>query len=391
MHKKTRLFFFIFILCQIIAISNNACTGSKETSKDPYIIKKIGNPGATQFPNKDSLDRQARQIYDLCLYEGRIYVGTGDMINNRGPIKVWSFDNALDPVVFADEFTVDEEQVEIFRTYDSTLFIPGMDARESWDFGNYYFKANSTWTKRRTIPYAVHVKDIAKYNNKLCVLDMGGALAMGGANGSRLMVSDDNGLTWSMITNQFIGEQYYTAFYNLLPFKEFLIFCGIVQDGPDFEHYYGSFVFRYSEADNMLTNLTIPFTPKYKYQNVLLGYGTDESSEGLAILADLDGKVNVIDQLKNRDCVDVVARDNRCYALTLDKPTDSTSRYTAKIYSSGDLTNWTELAQFTLSARPHCLEMLDGYFFIGCDSNYDAANKAYIDDDSGSIWKIRVN
>ena len=110
---------------------------------------KIGNPGMSQFPNNSLDDCIARSVWDMHYYDGGIYIGYGDLRANRGPIDVWSLDAGGS---FTKEYTVDEEQVSIFRTYDGKLFIPGTDAMEPWDYGNLYVKDGGVWQKLRTIP-----------------------------------------------------------------------------------------------------------------------------------------------------------------------------------------------------------------------------------------------
>lgn len=107
-------------------------------------------------------------------YNGRIYVGAGDLWGDRGPIDVWSFDSAG---IFHKEYTVDEEQVSIFRDYDGKLLIPGMDSRESWEYGNLYIndhgvfrgfiyssKNLNRWSKKAefsvgALPYSLEILD----------------------------------------------------------------------------------------------------------------------------------------------------------------------------------------------------------------------------------------
>jgi hypothetical protein len=391
-----RSLLFVFILLQVII----PVTCLFAESPEPYLLEKIGNPGTNQFPTNNSADRYARQVSDLCFYQERVYVGYGDLDNNRGPINVWSFDKTHN---FTNEYTVDEEKINLYRVYDSTLFIPGSDAHTSPNIENYYFKTNVnvTWTKRATLTNTYHLEDIAKYSNMLYGIDSGNSLEIGGADGSRLLVSTNDGFVWTMITNQFSVTNYYTYFVDLLPFKESLVFCGVVYEGPR-NHYTDTncYLFRYTAADNTLTNLPIYFDPLRQYQDVLVGYGWGSNGVGggLAVLTDLDHSFTNFDLFYTNDYAsgygDVVVRSNRCYFLYPENITVGWHptyrvRYTARIFYTEDLTNWTEMTHFPLPARPVCLEILDGFFYVGCGSNFTNTD-GYYDDESGSIWKVGV-
>lgn len=142
--------------------------------------------------------KEARRLSELFLFDGRLYLGTGDGVVNTGPAPVLSFD--LEQLTTEVEFTVDDEAVYRYRLLDGKLAIPGPDATESWDFGNVYVREADGWVKHRTLPRAVHVNDL---------LSVGGVwLATTGtsfefpegnqiAAGSILM-SRDKGQTWAV-------------------------------------------------------------------------------------------------------------------------------------------------------------------------------------------------
>ena len=130
-----------------------------------------------------------RNLWDMIVYHDQLYVGCGDYTHNTGPINVWTF---TDDAGWKTEFTVDEEEISHFRILDDTLIIPGADAREGWDFGNWYERTPAgEWTKHRNIPNALHVWDIFDYQ--------GLRFAAIGAEpeGEAVAISTDKGLTWT--------------------------------------------------------------------------------------------------------------------------------------------------------------------------------------------------
>lgn len=131
----------------------------------------------------------ARNIWDMVVYHDQLYVGCGDYTHNSGPVNVWTFsDNAG----WISEFTVEEEQISRFRVLDDVLIIPGSDARESQDLGNWYERTPSgEWIKHRNVPRALHVWDIVDYD--------GLRFAALGARWDEqsIAISSDGGLTWT--------------------------------------------------------------------------------------------------------------------------------------------------------------------------------------------------
>ena len=144
---------------------------------------------------KSGEDIYSRNIWDMQLYNNKIYIGAGNSSNigpssNSGRVPIYSLNPSNDK--FTYEYTVAEEQVNIFKVYDNTLYIPGHDATQKWDFGNFYTKQYGKWKKYRTIPDALHVYDILKSDNKLYV-------ALGIKNSGAIAISEDNGYSWKTI------------------------------------------------------------------------------------------------------------------------------------------------------------------------------------------------
>src|SRR5262249_23739132 len=52
---------------------------------------------------------------------------------------------------------------------DDKLYIPGIDARDDWSYGNFYVRSASdpTWVKYRTIPGGLHVFDLYAFSDPL--------------------------------------------------------------------------------------------------------------------------------------------------------------------------------------------------------------------------------
>ena len=118
----------LFLLClfSIFSLSNDS-------------FSVIGNPYIEKY--KDGEEIYARNIWDMQLFDGKIYIGAGNSSNegpaqNAGRIPVISIDTKTDK--FSFEYEVAEEQIDLFKVYNNTLFIPGHDGTQKWEFGNIY-------------------------------------------------------------------------------------------------------------------------------------------------------------------------------------------------------------------------------------------------------------
>ena len=184
------------------------------TLTNEVVVTFVNNPFLENYPD----DPFARNVWDMQVFDNSLYFGVGNSANdgpseNAGPVPVVKFDK----VNFTNEFYVDDEQIDIFKIYNNTLFIPGHDATESWDYGNFYTKqTQKTWNKLRTIPNALHVLDIIDFNNKLYA-------AVGSDYGAIISTSSNNGASW---TNQEFGDSRIYAFLpvadKLYAVKKFL-------------------------------------------------------------------------------------------------------------------------------------------------------------------------
>jgi len=349
----------------------------------------IGNPAGKQFPKDDMPDCQARSVHALHLFEGRIYVGSGDWSRNRGPIQIWSFAADADSPVteFVKEFTVDDEAVDIFRDYNGKLYVPGIDAADKvddqWALGNLYIKENGKWRKLRTVPNGIHVLDVAVLGNTLYV-------STGTETGAGLFASQDDGQTW--IRCQGPGAQE-GRFYEILPINDILFVTG-------FQSKLGA----YRCKDTTMERLFLPMTTGYSGNRgqiyrlkqygdgavyTLRGWGEEKSHQPLYWLSDLKEGARPIEVFKDKQVRDIVVRGKVCYVLcgSSEKQGDvpESSSFIAQIFSSADLKDWTLEAEAKMPALPNSLEVTGRAFFIGLANGkpWKSADTA-----SGNIYRL---
>jgi len=107
--------------------------------------EEIANPGKRRFPADNPDDCQARSVWCLRAYQGRVYVGFGDWAKNRGPIPLWSFAADDDPqlaarygryafaavenprILFTQEYLTQEHSIERYHVWGDRLVLPGID------------------------------------------------------------------------------------------------------------------------------------------------------------------------------------------------------------------------------------------------------------------------
>lgn len=78
----------------------------------------------------------ARCPWDIKVFEGKVYVGSGDYGANTGPIVIWAYDIASGKWVSTG--SVRDEAVTSFKVIGGKLTIPGIDPMGTWSYGNVY-------------------------------------------------------------------------------------------------------------------------------------------------------------------------------------------------------------------------------------------------------------
>jgi hypothetical protein len=339
---------------------------STTPSHDAVQVEQLGQPFEKPA--------YARNVWDIQRFGTRLYFGHGNSSNNNpspnaGPIDVISYDAV--GAAFQTEFTVDDEQINTFRVLNARLYIPGHDAREGWELGNFYRLEQPGWKKYRTIPNAVHVFDIYAFDGKLFA-------ALSPQPGStNICLSDDDGLSWRDIT-------YSARMPNIRIFSLFEL-NGALYGST------GNFLLRYDGGD--------VFTPLSSTKDFNLF--PDAPDDGLG--RRVERPVNFLDQLiyigaipsndmqwdpiglyAAQDPADVRVLSIPGGGLMRDLVVDSVGRlcvlsdrrladgqHLIRVHASTDLQRWTELLRFQADTFARSFEELgnDFYFGLGCDTH----------------------
>jgi hypothetical protein len=322
-----------------VARANASSSVSQSVSDVTSYVQRIGNP----FTDKSIY---GRNVWDMQLFNGRIYMGHGDTNSNAGPAQIWSYNPSTQS--FTNEFTAPEEQVGPFRVIGGQLYTPGNDATESWELGNFYRLDPNGWVKKRTIPNALHVYDIAVHNGIMFA-------AIGTdstTNNFKVLMSRDMGETWSAATTEsgrchnffeLGGEIYAVTFLSNLQNPSW---NNIVLrfDGTRFVN--APFNSAAMIPDTPVgTRLRMVRTAMLGSQLLYVGAQIDNQSQwdGFALFAasSVTTARRVTLPEATAKAYDVLVRGSTAYVLASVPRADG--KHTIVVYSSQNATQWTEL------------------------------------------------
>ncbi len=120
---------------------------------------ELGIPLLERYPGGG----RARCPSDIELYDGKLYVGSGDFDANWGPVDIWCYNTEDESWELSG--TVEDEEVSRFRVINGELFAAGIDPKGEWDYGNYYKLVDGGWQTFRSLPNGVHNFDLIAYED----------------------------------------------------------------------------------------------------------------------------------------------------------------------------------------------------------------------------------
>jgi hypothetical protein len=310
----------------------------------------------------------ARNVWDLQVWDGRLYLGYGDAVENTGPTDVIAYDPTTRE--FVHEATLAEEAIGQYRVIGDRLFVPGVDAVES-DDGALHVRDGSGWMSW-PLPDVVHALDVAKHGGEICVA------AQDRFVGGQVRCTPDDGATWRSTST---GGPRAVSLFEL--------------GGNLYVSSHGSGVGRVGgpivafdipgvAADpNVLVFKPTPcgadvvFVARRVVYRERKGSATElglfrASSTGTDHIA-----VTPIAIPGNP--VDVFASEGRCYALT------DLAQDRAAIYAAGDDGTWSARVTFGTDALARSAERLGGDFYVGLGCEPGACSNL-----AGRIVRIAV-
>lgn len=371
-------------------------------------IENIGNPYAEVYKKADEI--YARNIWDMKTYRGLLFIGGGNTYNigpapNAGPVPIFSYDPRTGK--FRNEGKVDDEQINTFTVLNDILYIPGADATESHEFGNYYLRSeNGMWWKMRNIPGGLHVFSMNSFDQRLMA-------GISTATGAAVAISENNGRSWQVLQigsrqstyallvignqlyamKQFVPERYRKKWPAQLRDEYYAIAqytgnnCFISRPDLTEENIF---------PDIMLENQVKRITRSLQIGDKALYIGAYNFKTPIGMfLASSFARNAVTVRRINLPLAytprDFLIRGDTLYLLCTENINNG---YLQKVIKTSihDLNNYQVVFHFSTSAFVRSFEEIDGdfYFGLGCDINNPRKwSHEEISPDTGKILRIR--
>ncbi|MBR5241666.1 MAG: hypothetical protein IKV20_00880 [Clostridia bacterium] len=143
-------------------------TGCEIHSHDPLYTKPEKLPDVIAAHYGDSIT--PRNVWDMEILDGRLYVSTGDYDKNSGRTPLFVYDISTD--TWDTSYLTNDEALGDMRMIDGTLFIAGNDSCGDWDAANYYTVRDGRAEIHATLPNGAHCFDAFLYEG-ICYFGIG--------------------------------------------------------------------------------------------------------------------------------------------------------------------------------------------------------------------------
>lgn len=317
---------------------------------------------------------KANTPWDVKCWNGKVYKASGDYDKNSGATTIMAYDIANR--IWDTSYKAKDEAIHGFVEIGGKLVAPGIDARESWEYGNYYLLGDDgKWQQVRNLPNGVHCFDM---------IECGGKVFAGlgtEAIGNTVAVSEDGGKSFTFAPLYKDGKLYDLSGFDHSRTYEFMQLKGTVYALVAIYKASGSAtwcIFRYEDGKMHYTaeGKTLldgsEFTRKYFggafefngkcYLTARRLYAIDDFSDPSAwksISMPNSGKVS-----------DAILHDGAIYVLSSRQDLD-TKIYHVIIYKSttGEPGSFEEVASYDYSGFPLSFDYDGEYFYVGCSLN----------------------
>ena len=194
---------YIALLLVLSLVFLSACGQKSEQSDTPKEEEKTpldsvdsvvpAEPVDLGIPTGEwySYNLLARCVWDMTIYDNKLYVGCGDYTNNTGgvPVMYCSLDDWGN---WQREGIVLDEQIGRFLMLDDKLTIPGWDPKDVPETGTYYQLEDGKWQTHDGLPDGWHNFDLVRYDGKLFA-------GIGANKGETPIVVSENGTDFERV------------------------------------------------------------------------------------------------------------------------------------------------------------------------------------------------
>lgn len=159
--KKSVVTKIVWLVALCILLASGCVVPDPNYDPNPDVID-LGIPAATYFED----NCMARCVWDMTIFDNKLYVGCGDYNVNTGGVPVLYCD-LNDLGNWQEEAFLYDEQIGRFIEIDGKLTVPGWDPVASLPSGSYYQLENGEWQTRVGLPDGLHNFDLVRFDGKL--------------------------------------------------------------------------------------------------------------------------------------------------------------------------------------------------------------------------------
>ena len=339
-------------------------------------------PPPTTPPLPDMLDARAIQnsgarancVWDMQVFNNKLYIGTGDYSANSGETSIWAYDFSTEKWI--EEWVAPTNAIARFKQFGNSLVALGTDPLGDWELGEYYSLTNGEWQQFRVIPNGIHNFDMAIFDGKIFA-----GLGVEKTN-TPIVVSTDgqnfNGVTLTKNGQALDFAQEEPRVYDFIEFGGSLYAVAVIGENSSVEVYkYNGISFdffadwtsqlTFAQLGENLLNGKVVFNDSIYFTSGVLYKTTDLTT--LSTESEISGGA----------VSDILVVNNKLVVLRVQKNTSGGYVNTLWI-SDGD--TFTELHTFEFSVPAICMEYYGGTFFLGMGDKLNA--NAF----NGSIVKV---
>ena len=367
-------------------------------------LTSIGNPMKSYIADGNQY-QYARNVWDIEVYDGKIYIGSGDFDSNSGTNKtggspVLSYDPETSK--WTKETTVPTEQISRFIKAWGNLYIPSQDPTTSGTTGHIYVKKDGEWSTTNVIN-GLHTFDIHFSSDGKTVFaglgcDYGTAptvsVSVDGSRFRSVFFRKDGvtlkGANLDMGSSNRSGQ--FARVYNVFEYKgnvyatmRFSTTNIAEEDRPLYAAYNG--LYKYNKEDNIfdyvgtapdviLRNSMAPSSDVIFNNRVVAAYGSMVASNS----SDLTSWQNITGFSGSATGMTVIG--DILYFMTYEK---NGSTYTNRLYRTKDLENFEVLYTFDNPCYIRSICYYEGIFYLGTESTRGDVNST-----TGTVYSLSL-
>lgn len=329
-----------------------------------------------------SAGNAANTAWDVKIWNGKVFRGSGDYDKNAGKAPIFAYDIASQTWISTGVMA--DQAIHRFAEIDGKLMAPGIDPTGSWSMGNYYVLNDDgkSWETVRNLPEGIHNFDMMEFDGKIFA-------ALGTEDtDNTVAVSADGGKSFTFVPMYMNGKQLDTSGYKYTRTYDFAVYNNqlyalIYFYSGGFDNMYT--IFRYENGKmvyvGMDGGLSAGIGSNRNHWNGKFEFGgacylTAYYLYAITDFADQKSYEKI--EMPNKERVaDALVRDGVIYTLCY-KQDSKTKEYNAIIYKSatGKAGSFEEVVSYTYPAYPCSFDTDGTYFYVGTGTAVSDTAKA---------------